>query len=67
MLTFLLNIAAVYLIQLSSLVLSLSKVGKDLILIFGSALILGGHPVSPLQWLGYLIALVGLVAYKRGI
>ncbi|KAG0149817.1 hypothetical protein CROQUDRAFT_668940 [Cronartium quercuum f. sp. fusiforme G11] len=66
-LTFLLNISAVYLIQLSSLILSLSKVVKDLILIFGSTFIIGNHSVTLIQCFGYLIALIGLVAYKKGI
>lgn len=61
--TLLLNLSAVYLIQLSSLILSLSKVVKDLVLIFGSGLVLG-TPIEPLQWLGYSIALVGLIGYK---
>ncbi|KAH9811974.1 hypothetical protein DFH28DRAFT_899639 [Melampsora americana] len=65
-LTFLLNISSVYLIQLSSLILSLSKVLKDLILIFLSSIFLH-HPINFLQSIGYLISLIGLIAYKKGI
>ncbi|EGG02624.1 uncharacterized protein MELLADRAFT_72742 [Melampsora larici-populina 98AG31] len=65
-LTFLLNISSVYLIQLSSLILSLSKVLKDLILIFFSSIFMN-HQINLLQSIGYLISLVGLIAYKKGI
>ncbi|KAI8452904.1 hypothetical protein BY996DRAFT_6431699 [Phakopsora pachyrhizi] len=75
-LTFLLNLSSVYLIQCSSLVLSLSKVLKDLILIISSNQIMlllklfhknAGEGLNVIQWVGYIIALVGLILYKRGL
>lgn len=59
-----LNIAAVFLIgAASSLTLTLAGVLKDILLILGSMLLLG-DTVSGLQFLGYAIALAGLVAFK---
>lgn len=61
---FLLNIAAVFLVSAGSgLVLTLAGVFKDILLITGSVLIFGSQ-ITPLQVLGYSIALVGLVLYK---
>ncbi|KAL1949058.1 hypothetical protein VTO73DRAFT_10864 [Trametes versicolor] len=61
---FLLNIAAVFLVSAGSgLVLTLAGVFKDILLITGSVLIFGAQ-ITPLQVLGYSIALVGLVLYK---
>lgn len=61
---FALNIAAVFLIgAASSLVLTLAGVVKDILLIFGSMMVLGSV-VTGLQYLGYSIALAGLVAFK---
>jgi Triose-phosphate Transporter family len=59
-----LNITAVFLIgAASSLVLTLAGVIKDILLIFGSMVVLGST-VSGLQYIGYAIALGGLVAFK---
>ncbi|KAL8293618.1 hypothetical protein RQP46_000319 [Phenoliferia psychrophenolica] len=63
LLTFLLNLSAVYLIGLSSMVLSLSKVVKDIMLVGGSTIFLGER-LTPLQALGYAIATTGLLWYK---
>jgi len=63
MLTLVLNVSAIYIINLSSLVLSLSKVFKDIVLVVGSIIVLG-HSVTMTQFIGYGIALVGLGAYK---
>ena len=61
---FLLNIAAVFLVGAGSgLVLTLAGVFKDILLISGSVLIFGAQ-ITPVQVLGYSIALVGLVLYK---
>ncbi|KAK7036673.1 hypothetical protein VNI00_011338 [Paramarasmius palmivorus] len=61
---FLLNIAAVFLVGAASgLVLTLAGVFKDILLITGSVMLFGSM-VTPLQILGYSIALAGLVAYK---
>ncbi|KAH8925741.1 TPT-domain-containing protein [Atractiella rhizophila] len=62
-LAFALNISATYLIGLSSLILSLSKVVKDIILIAGSA-VLYATPITPLQFVGYFVSLIGLLWYK---
>ena len=59
-----LNITAVFLIgAASSLVLTLSGVIKDLLLIFGSVIFFGSV-VTPIQYIGYSIALMGLVLFK---
>lgn len=59
-----LNVAAVFLIgAASSLILTLAGIGKDLLLIAGSAIIFGGYPTA-LQLFGYSIALAGLVLFK---
>lgn len=61
---FMLNVAAVFLVGAgSSLVLTLAGVLKDILLISGSVLLFG-TPVTPLQVLGYSIALAGLVLFK---
>lgn len=61
---FLLNVAAVFLVGAGSgLVLTLAGVFKDILLITGSVLIFGA-PITPLQVLGYSIALGGLILYK---
>ncbi|KDN50837.1 TPT-domain-containing protein [Tilletiaria anomala UBC 951] len=61
---FCLNIASVFLIgAASSLVLTLAGVVKDILLIFGSMFLLGSVVTGP-QYLGYAIALAGLVAFK---
>jgi len=61
---FLLNIAAVFLIGAGSgLVLTLAGVFKDILLITGSVIIFGSQ-ITPLQILGYSIALAGLIMFK---
>lgn len=61
---FFLNVAAVFLVGVGSgLVLTLAGVFKDILLITGSVLIFGSL-VTPLQVLGYGIALGGLVLFK---
>ncbi|KAK4053957.1 hypothetical protein OIO90_003794 [Microbotryomycetes sp. JL221] len=62
-LTFLLNLSGVYLISLSSMVLSLTKVVKDILLVAGSALVLGDQ-LTMVQGIAYAIATVGLLFYK---
>ena len=47
----------------SSLVLTLSGVIKDLLLIFGSVIFFRSI-VTPIQYIGYSIALMGLVLFK---
>ena len=47
----------------SSLVLTLSGVIKDILLILGSVLFFGSA-ITPIQYLGYAIALTGLVLFK---
>jgi len=44
---------------------TLSGVIKDILLVVLSMLIFG-NPVTPLQFFGYSVALLGLVAYKSG-
>lgn len=59
-----LNVASVFLIgAASSLTLTLSGVLKDILLILGSMFILGSR-VTGLQFVGYGIALTGLVLFK---
>lgn len=61
---FMLNIAAVFLVGAGSgLVLTLAGVFKDILLITGSVLIFGAM-ITPMQVIGYSIALAGLVLYK---
>ncbi|EGN92867.1 hypothetical protein SERLA73DRAFT_190453 [Serpula lacrymans var. lacrymans S7.3] len=61
---FTLNVAAVFLVGVGSgLVLTLAGVFKDILLITGSVLIFKSE-ISPLQILGYSIALGGLILYK---
>ncbi|KAJ8503477.1 hypothetical protein ONZ45_g10834 [Pleurotus djamor] len=61
---FLLNVAAVFLVGVGSgLVLTLAGVFKDILLITGSVLIFGSQ-ITPLQVVGYSIALAGLVFFK---
>ncbi len=55
--------AAVYLIAISSMVLSLSKVVKDVLLVAGSSLLLGDK-LSWLQLVGYTWATIFLFVYK---
>ncbi|GAA6028302.1 hypothetical protein JCM8097_006965 [Rhodosporidiobolus ruineniae] len=62
-LTFGLNLSAVMLIGLSAMVLSLSKVVKDVLLVISPALLLG-ESLTPTQVVGYSIATVGLLVYK---
>ncbi|KAI9932437.1 hypothetical protein MW887_008678 [Aspergillus wentii] len=62
-----LNIAVVFLIgKTSALVLTLSGVLKDILLVVASMVIFR-DPVTPLQVVGYGIALGGLVYYKLGL
>jgi len=61
---FCLNVAAVFLVGAGSgLVLTLAGVFKDILLITGSVLIFGSL-ITPLQVIGYSVALAGLVLYK---
>ena len=61
---FLLNIAAVFLVGAGSgLVLTLAGVFKDILLITGSVAIFGTM-ITPMQVVGYSIALLGLILYK---
>ena len=61
---FLLNIAAVFLVGAGSgLVLTLAGVFKDILLITGYVLIFGAQ-ITPVQVVGYSIALLGLILYK---
>ncbi|GAA6021914.1 hypothetical protein JCM11491_004792 [Sporobolomyces phaffii] len=62
-LTFGLNLSAVMLIGLSSMVLSLSKVVKDVLMVVAPALLLG-ESLTMTQVVGYGIATAGLVWYK---
>lgn len=61
---FFLNVAAVFLVGVGSgLVLTLAGVFKDILLITGSVLIFATM-ITPLQVIGYSIALGGLILYK---
>jgi len=61
---FLLNIAAVFLVSSGSgLILTLAGVFKDILLVTSSVLIFG-VVITPLQIIGYGIALAGLVLFK---
>ena len=61
---FLLNVAAVFLVGAGSgLVLTLAGVFKDILLITGSVLVFGAQ-ITPVQVVGYSIALLGLVLYR---
>lgn len=61
---FLLNVAAVFLVSAGSgLVLTLAGVFKDILLISGSVLIFG-NTITPVQVVGYSVALCGLVLFK---
>lgn len=51
---------------MNSIVLSLTKVVKDIGLVAGSALLLG-DVLSPTQVVGYLIATGGLIWYKLDV
>ncbi|KAF2430906.1 glucose-6-phosphate/phosphate and phosphoenolpyruvate/phosphate antiporter [Tothia fuscella] len=63
---FLLNVSLVLLIgKTSSLVLTLCGVLKDILLVAASIMI-WGTPVTSTQFLGYSVALSGLVYYKLG-
>ncbi|GAA5826387.1 hypothetical protein JCM10212_005020, partial [Sporobolomyces blumeae] len=63
LLTFGLNLSAVMLIGFSSIVLSLSKVVKDVLMVVAPALLLG-ESLTFTQVVGYSIATGGLVWYK---
>ncbi|KFX98902.1 hypothetical protein O988_04146 [Pseudogymnoascus sp. VKM F-3808] len=66
MVAFALNVSVVFLIgKTSSLVLTLCGVLKDILLVAASMMI-WGTIVTPLQFIGYAIALGGLVYYKLG-
>ncbi|KAJ6004899.1 sugar phosphate/phosphate translocator [Penicillium herquei] len=66
MIAFLLNVSVVFLIgKTSSLVMTLCGVLKDILLVAAS-MMLWNTPVTPLQFFGYTIALIGLVYYKLG-
>jgi len=61
---FFLNVAAVFLVGAGSgLVLTLTGVFKDILLITGSTLIFGST-VTPIQVIGYSVALGGLLLFK---
>ncbi|GFZ48365.1 LOW QUALITY PROTEIN: hypothetical protein JCM24511_06113 [Saitozyma sp. JCM 24511] len=63
-LAFALNIAGVLLIDSAgSVVLTLSGVCKDILLITLSVLILGSA-IAPIQVLGYMVALTGLISFR---
>lgn len=62
---FTLNVAVVLLISnTSALVLTLSGIVKDILLVVLSMVIFGS-PVTPLQYLGYSVALLGLNLHKE--
>lgn len=62
---FLLNVAVVLLIgNTSALVLTLAGIVKDILLVFLS-IALFGSPVTPLQYAGYGLALLGLNLHKE--
>jgi len=62
---FLLNVAVVLLIgNTSALVLTLAGIVKDILLVFLSIAIFGS-PVTPLQYAGYSLALLGLNLHKE--
>ena len=62
---FMLNVAVVLLISnTSALVLTLSGIVKDILLVFFSVIIFGS-PVTPLQYAGYGVALLGLNLHKE--
>lgn len=63
LLTFGLNLSTVYLIGLSTMVLSLSKVLKDILLVVGSCLVYGEN-VTIVQGIGFGIATAGMLWYK---
>lgn len=63
LLTFGLNLSTVYLISLSTLILSLSKVLKDILLVLGSCLVYGEN-VTIVQGIGFGIATAGMLWYK---
>lgn len=62
---FTLNVAVVMLISnTSALVLTLSGIVKDILLVFLSVTVFGS-PVTPLQYAGYAVALLGLNLHKE--
>jgi len=66
LIAFALNVSVVFLIgRTSGLVMTLCGVLKDILLVVASMMIFR-DPVSPLQFVGYSIALGGLVYYKLG-
>ncbi|KAI0999457.1 hypothetical protein K3495_g8740 [Podosphaera aphanis] len=63
---FLLNVSVVFLIgKTSGLVLTLCGVLKDILLV-GASMIIWGTQISGLQFIGYTIALGGMIYYKLG-
>jgi len=62
-LTFALNLSSVYLISISAIVLSLSKILKDSMTVMGAALLLGDH-IAYQQVFGYSIAIAGMIWYR---
>jgi drug/metabolite transporter (DMT)-like permease len=63
--SFALNVAVVFLISnTSALVLTLSGIVKDILLVFLSVSVFGS-PVTPLQYAGYGVALLGLNLHKE--
>lgn len=61
-----LNISVVFLIGFTSgLTMTLCGVLKDLILV-GASMLIFSSVITPTQWFGYSIALVGLTVYKTG-
>ncbi|GAA5947269.1 hypothetical protein JCM3775_003943, partial [Rhodotorula graminis] len=62
-LTLALNFSAVMLISLSAMVLSLSKIVKDILMVALPVVLLGEN-LTATQWGGYLIATCGIVTYK---
>ncbi|BGO91694.1 hypothetical protein NBRC10512_008142 [Rhodotorula toruloides] len=62
-LTFALNLSAVMLIGVSAMVLSLSKIIKDILMVVGPVLLMGEN-LTLMQFVGYAVATVGMVVYK---
>ncbi|GEM09880.1 triose phosphate/3-phosphoglycerate/phosphate translocator [Rhodotorula toruloides] len=62
-LTFALNLSAVMLIGVSAMVLSLSKIIKDILMVVGPVLLMG-ESLTLMQFVGYAIATVGMIVYK---
>ncbi|GAA5893570.1 hypothetical protein JCM8208_000831 [Rhodotorula glutinis] len=62
-LTLALNLSAVALIGLSAMVLSLSKIVKDILMVV-LPVVLMGENLTATQWLGYALSSCGMVVYK---